>query len=243
MYSTPLHIATARGKDYDIVRLLVDSGCELGTLNFSNKTPLHQHFNEVTRRVLLGYDEPIELYAQDRDGMTIAHYLSWSKTTRPEDLRWLIRDEISCLGVRDNLGRSVLDFAVMRGNTALVSYIMKLGIHPNPNLTNRQGVTLLHYAVYSRRTETIDLVASYYKDIFIKDHEGRPILHYAAWQNNVAATQKIVELGGADLLYQPDFSGETPLQFATRLGATSLLTYTDTLGGTKTQSKTFSPSP
>lgn len=228
LHSTPLHIATMRGKDYEIVRTLIESGCDLGTLNLAGRTPLHQHFNQVTRRILLVYDGPVELYTQDHDHMTIVHYLSWSKTTRPEDLYRLIRDDVPCLAVRDDLGRSALHFAVMRGNIALISYILRLGIHSNLSLTNSKGVTLLHYAVHSRRTETLDLVARYCKDIFVKDHQGRSILHYAAWQNNVAAVQKVVQLGGAELLYQPDFSGETPLQFATRIGAMLVLAYAET---------------
>jgi hypothetical protein len=239
-YSTPLHVATTHGKNYEISRTLIESGCELEALNVAGGTPLHQHFNQVTRHILLVYDGPLDLYTRDHDGMTIVHYLSWSKTTRPEDLARLIKGDSHCLAVKDDLGRSALHFAVMRGNISLITYILSLGIYSNPNLTS-QGATLLHYAAYSRRTETLGLVACYCKDIFVRDHQGRSILHYAAWQDNAAAVQKVIELGGMELLYQPSLNGETPLHLATRICATSVLAYADSLGSAKRLPEVLGP--
>ena len=162
--------------------------------------------------------------------MTILHYLSCSKTTQPEELHRLVKDNVACLALKDNRGRSALHAAVTRGNVALIAYFLKQGIPIQSNLRDPEGATLLHYAAYSRRTETFDLVAHFYEDLFVEDHHGRSVLHYTAGANNAAAVRKVVEeLGGASLLHRPCSSGETPAQLAMRVGARSVLAYINTL--------------
>ena len=234
--STPLHLAVMRNVIYEIVRVLIENGGNLDTHNSAGRTPLHQHFNPMMRHTLLVFEGLIELYSQGHDGMTIVHYYSASKTTRPEDLYRLIGKNLSSLAVKDHLGRSALTFAVMRGNTAVISWMLGLGVYSNSNLMNLTDVPLLHYAVYSKRTETLDILYEHFQNIYVKDHRGRSILHYAAWQDNEAALQKVVELGGIEMLFQVDSSGESPLTYAARVEADSFLSCAQTLAGERSLS-------
>ncbi|MCJ1334472.1 hypothetical protein MMC10_011184 [Thelotrema lepadinum] len=172
--------------------------------------------------------------------MTVLHYLSWSKMTTADEIRLLSKNDPLPLTLKDNLGRSALHFAVMRGNTPLILYLLELGIYPCQSLVTLQGATLLHLAVTSRRVETLDLVAPYSESIFVKDDKGRSILHYAVWHFNGMAVEKIITQGGWDLVRQSDCDGETPKELARRIKARSILTYIEELDGIAT--KPHSPS-
>ncbi|KAI4140839.1 MAG: hypothetical protein LQ340_007786, partial [Diploschistes diacapsis] len=189
--------------------------------------------NPVMRRMLLVCDAHVDLFSQDSDGMTILHYLSWSSQTSPSELQRLLKGDTTSLLVHDSLGRSVLHFAAERGNKGLLLYLISLGIGGCCNLIDSNGATLLHYAMESKRVETIELVRGLASDIRAKDYRGRSILHYACWRGNTAAVQRVVELGGADLLYEADARGKTPLQFAETAGAASILELAKTLGTTR----------
>ena len=229
--------------DYETVRLLIESGGDLDSWNTAGRTPLHQYFNKVTRQILLVHDGPIDLYAQDHEGMTILHYLSFSKTTHPLELQRLVGNDLTSLSIKDHLGRSALSFAAMRGNVPLLEWIHGLGNHFSPSAVDPDSIPLLHYAAYSKRTETLNYMGRYCKDFTIKDHRGRSILHHAVLGNNLAAVQKVVQLCGAHLLHQEDFEGETPLQLAARIGAWSTTNYGDTLVGAAPLAETARQSP
>ena len=231
LYSTPLHVATACNRDFRIIQELIAEGSELDSVNFAGRTPLHKHCDAVTRQILQCCTEPLDLYARDSEGMTVLHYLSWSKMTTADEIRLLSKNDPLPLTLKDNLGRSALHFAVMRGNTPLILYLLELGIYPCQSLVTLQGATLLHLAVTSRRVETLDLVAPYSESIFVKDDKGRSILHYAVWHFNGMAVEKIITQGGWDLVRQSDCDGETPKELARRIKARSILTYIEELDG------------
>ena len=80
--------------------------------------------------------------------------------------------------------------------------------------------------------KTIDLVREQVgADLFATDHQGRSILHYAAWRGNVAVMRRVVELGGVELLRRADASGRTPLYFAMQAGAALAVNYVQDMIG------------
>lgn len=198
--------------------------------------------NAVIRHMLLVHDGPIDLFAQDCDGMTVLHHLCWSKTTSAAEVLRLIENSPSSLFVRDNQERIPLHFAVMRGNVGVASCLLdhhrqqqELLHHSHhqqheilkpqsnhafsPALTCPNGKTLIHFAAQSPRPEIIDLLLTpdnvanprsacsnaqgeeresqnLLLRLSLKDHQGHTLLHYAAWYDNVAAVDKVLELVG-----------------------------------------------
>ena len=222
-----------RGKSNELARVLIENGCDLEQLNKSNRSALHRHLNSVTKYIVTTFGHGTHLYDQDHDGIAIIHYLCWSKTIQTKDVhRLLSSTDNSVLALRDSQGRLPLHFALTRGNTELVRYLLERNTHPNTALADSDGATLLHYAVQSKRVnEVFDLVAPYCQNIFQRDNLGRSLLHHAVFENNVAGVRKIIEMGGQELLHVECAQGKTPLQLAVEIDATQVIEYLRTLLG------------
>ena len=228
--STPLHTALMYHQNYDIARILLDYGSDLGIQNIDGRTPLHCWANDVVRHVLQVHDGPVDLYAADNNGMTVVHFMSRSKLTSPEQIRRLVGNDVHCLAAQDNLGYSPIHYALMRGNTALSSYLLDRDILPATGFIGASGPSFLHAAVQSSRTEVIHLVlcrCPYIQDV---DHLGRSAVHAAVLVDNAAAVKEIAELGASELLHRPDARDETPLQLAQRVQAKSCIALLGSMG-------------
>lgn len=55
------------------------------------------------------------------------------------------------------------------------------------------------------------------------DSRGRTPLHHAARRGNLAAVEKLIELGGAEDVWLEDNDGATPLRLANQRGATCIV--------------------
>ena len=227
LYRTPLHVAVAQASDYNVSRLLIESGADLGNRSIDGKTPLHIFFNEVVKRIILCHRENIEDEIRDNEGMTLLHFLTWSSKSRPEHLELYIGKGRSSFMARDYYGRSILHLAAYRGNTLVLDYLFRFRNEIDVMPKDDRGRTLLHYAVESRRIETIDMMVRLKLDIREADHEGRTILHLAAMCDNLAAVERVIELGGEKDLQVTDNDGRTPLQLARVFGATTVTRYLD----------------
>jgi len=222
--STPLHIAISRRRSYPLTRLLLDCGADLENRNIGQETTLHTFFNDALSRVLLSHDHGysiIDPTSQDSRGMTLLHFVAWSSKSTPA----LIQSLINCGGpsaalLRDFSGRSIVHFAAQRGNTALLRHLFpdSDGSGVNLDLDERDccGKSALHYAIESKRTETIDILVSRGADIRAVDCNGRTPLHHAAARGNLHAVMKVVGIGGREMVEMMDAQGKTPERFATR---------------------------
>ncbi|KAI9766946.1 MAG: hypothetical protein M1840_006243 [Geoglossum simile] len=212
---TPLHSAISRTRNYDIVRLLMENGADPGNCNSESATVLHTYFNDAVGKMLLYYGEMVESDARDRRGMTPLHFVAWSSQSTVDAVRRQVeRGNPSDVVLKDNEGRSALHLAVQRGNMAVIEYLMGLGAHVDARCRDRHGKTVLHYAVDSRRTETIIKMAEQGHDIRAKDFSGKTILHRAAWRGNLEAARLVIELGAAEDIRCRDEAGKTPLDLA-----------------------------
>ncbi|KAF2465666.1 ankyrin repeat protein, partial [Lindgomyces ingoldianus] len=88
-------------------------------------------------------------------------------------------------------GRSVMHLALYRGNLALVDYFLKMQNRP-AMLPDWHGRTVLHYAVESRRTQTIEMLRLSGFDLHETDQDGRTALHYAASKGNLDAVKRLL---------------------------------------------------
>jgi ankyrin repeat protein len=219
---TPLHFALSKSGNYDICRALLEHGADLGSRDIAGKTPLHVFFSPVVGMILTNHREAIddEIMTPDTAGMTILQYAAWSSKSEPQHLvPYLQFGEIYPILARDYAGRSLLHFAAMRGNMAILKYFLSLPHDVGLKIRDISGQSVLHYAVHSKRTEAIDFLVSNGADIDAVDTKGRTVLHCAAAKNNLAAIKRVVSLGGRGSLYLRDQDGRTPADLAYRYKA------------------------
>jgi ankyrin repeat protein len=176
------------------------------------RTPLHHFFNRTTQRILEYHQDDIDSTADDFRGMTIAHYVAWSKSATVADFDRCSGGQSSIEKI-DQDGRSAIHLALYRGNLALVDYFLKLPNRPE-FLPDWHGRTVLHYAVESKRTNTIDMLHSNGFDLHVRDLDGRTPLHYAASKGKLEAVKRLLDLGATADLTALDLHGMTPLQLA-----------------------------
>ncbi|KAF2183467.1 ankyrin [Zopfia rhizophila CBS 207.26] len=165
---TPLHIAVAWMCDYDISRCLISSGADL----------LHQDLDTTIRGA---------------DGMTIAHYVSFTKQSSRADMIRSLGPDPSDIHTTDHDGRTILHLAIRRGNFKLIDYLFEQNTEALEQ-PDHDGRTLMHYATESRRsTQLIDLLYRRGFSIRAKDKTGRTVLHHAASKGNLTAITKLLE--------------------------------------------------
>lgn len=217
--STPLHIAVACSGDYDCARTLLEHGADIGNRDVDGKTPLHVLFGPVAGAILTRHHEAVKEEAETRDasGMTILQYASWSSKSEPQHLNPYLQgcQAYTCI-VRDDTGRTLLHLAAQRGNRALLRYLLSLPANAGLGARDASGQSVLHYAVYSKRTETIDLLLAKGADPHVVDLKGRTLLHCAAKRNNVAAVRRLLEIFGDRDIKACDIDNMTPGALAYR---------------------------
>lgn len=67
--------------------------------------------------------------------------------------------------------------------------------------TDHRDCTPLHYAVQSKRSETIELLVASGESIYYQDGLFQNALHHAAWWKNLKAAKKLVSLDDSRLCY------------------------------------------
>lgn len=157
--------------------------------------------------------------------MTCIHYLAWSSKSTVADIQAFSVGDPSYLNIKDHEGRSILHFAAQRGNYPLLQYVHGLSNPPSFSDADAQGKTVMHYAVVSKRIQTIDLVYKHGGDILAVDKQGRTALHIAVMKGNLEAVKRVLQLGGSGQLLFRDLSGCTPAQLAASCGKNAIATY------------------
>jgi ankyrin repeat protein len=209
--------------------LLLSRGADACREDKDGRTPLHSFFNEAIGQVIQCHQDDIDLASQDNRGMTALHWASWSSRSSPEDVACrTTRQHDPTFEARDVHGKSLLHFAVERGNLAVVDYLMLQPCAADMALPDYSGCTLLHYATANARVLLIDfLIDCKGFDPMVRDNHGRTLLHHAAMRDNFDAVKHLFDLGIA----RPeslDQDGRTALQLALSRGSTSVVKYLQT---------------
>ncbi|KAF2477457.1 ankyrin [Lindgomyces ingoldianus] len=221
---TPLHIAVACMCDYEVSRCLISSGANMLHQDLGKKTPLHTYFNENLRKILEFHRDNIDTTIRDSEGMTISHYVSFTKQSSPEDIARSLGPHPSNICSTDHEGRTILHLALRRGNLELVKYLFEQGIEALEQ-PDHHGHTLMHYATESRRIQLIDFLNLRGHSIRARDKTGRTVLHHAASKGKLAAVIKLLELGAASDLDALDLDSRTPIQVAALFEAHAVVEY------------------
>jgi ankyrin repeat protein len=223
---TPLHTSLRIGKEYECARRLLINGANLHQQDKDGRTPLHSFFNDAISQAIRHNQHDIDLTLQDRRGMTVAHWASWTSQSLPEHVTHqpLKSGQVySPFAVADVHGRYMLHFAAERGNVQLVRYFLSQPQALMMLAPDYEGRNILHYATASRRFHLVHaLVQGSQLDIEERDHRGRTVLHHAALRMNLSAVEQILALR-SNLLDVQDNDGQTPLELARLHGSTSVI--------------------
>jgi len=176
------------------------------------------------RQTIQCFQEDIDCATQDYLGMTVAHYVSYSKLSSPKDMQLCLKDSVSPSTTRDTDGRTPLHLALGRENLDLIRYILNQS-HEVSSLSDWSGQTLLHYATESPRTQAIDMVVALGFDTHATDLQGRTALYHAAEIGNLAAVKRLLDLGAMEDLERRDRRSRTPLQLAHEKGQERVVEY------------------
>lgn len=214
--STPLHSAIAASNDCKISKLLVQGGADLCSRNIEGKTPFHTFFRDINRELLASYRTAAETSLIDDRGMQLLHYIAWSSKSSVADIKPFLTGVDLQGYAKDDEGRSVLFFAAERGNIALLRYILNLPNRPHLEDTDANGLSLMHYAVRSRRVGTIDILSQHGCSFEIVDKNRQTALHHAVKRKNLEATKRLLSFDNSRLLDWKDINGRTPFDLAVR---------------------------
>ena len=157
--------------------------------------------------------------------MHLLHYFVWSCKSTVADIGPFLGADASYVFARDHEGRSVLSFAAERGNCRILDHILKLPNRPQLSDTDVNGLSLMHYAVRSRRTQAIEILYHHGCSIRAADKNKQTALHHAVKRGNLEAIKQLLLLNGSDLLERVDSRGQTPLELARKAGKIDVRAY------------------
>jgi ankyrin repeat protein len=191
-------------------------------------------YTEVVGQIMHYHREELDLSLQDRRGMTIMHWACWTRKSTPKDIAngygsptmaGMKHGAYSPLNIRDNCGKSILHFAVERGNIPVVELLLSTPQAEALSAADFSGCNLLHYSVASYRIQLIDFFLQRGFDLNSTDNKSRTVMHYAAMRGNLPAVKKLLDLGASHQLSLKDRDFYTPLQLAVECGSVSVAEY------------------
>ncbi|KAF2007562.1 ankyrin [Amniculicola lignicola CBS 123094] len=189
---TPLHTAVQQSSNYECVRHLLDNGADLGRQDMKGRTPLHGYYNNISQQILLFNQDEVDPWIQDSQGMTILHWVSRSRKSTLQSL--LLSSPLqqantaSPFKLKDIQGKSMLHYAVQRGNLELINFFLASPYADSMSMPDHLGRTLLHYATESSQVGiVIDLLLERGLDLNAEDDNRYTVMHHAAMRDNATA--------------------------------------------------------
>lgn len=187
--------AAVRENDAAVVKLLLEAGAEVETLDVKGETAFSQiavseRYDKSIHELLLG--KGAKFNAQDRHGVTLLHGLAAENELAT--IRKLLHngaDINSCT----KEGDTVLHYAVSRrGGEDVFQFLLDNGA--NINARNKLGETPLHKAVGSwRSARTIDLLIKRGAKLELRSWNAQTPLHIAVQNQNAGLTRFLLSKG------------------------------------------------
>ncbi|KAL9610883.1 MAG: hypothetical protein Q9167_004424 [Letrouitia subvulpina] len=236
-----LHVA-ARGTHVNLVSYLIECGADpnatnddgekliqrggdICSRNNEGKTPFHTFFRETNRELLACSYEIAETQLADERGMHLSHYVAWSSKSTVADIQPSLSEGRSNIFAKDCEGRSVLFFAAERGNLGLLEYFLKLQKRPNFSDVDINGLSLMHYAVRSKRVDAIDILHEHGYSASASDQNQQTAMHHAVKWQNLEGVKRLMNLYGTSQLKRVDNRGRSPQDLAQNTGEGAMIAY------------------
>jgi ankyrin repeat protein len=129
--------------------------------------------------------------------------------------------EINVSRLTDELKRTVLHIAVLKGHIRVIKYLLTLDSDPcDPNAVDQHKQSVLHYAAHTGDSDVFNILKEHDVNFNCKDVFGRTALHHAAMHGSVSSVQWLVDnsLSKRDTLMhwinQKDMLGSNALHWA-----------------------------
>jgi len=189
-FEAPLHRAAILGHE-ELVLLLLKSGAEANTRDFSGFTPLHNAVgagNITIVQMLLHHGA--EINAADGRGWTPLHAAAFLR--RGQIARLLIESGASVEVTTKDTNRTPLHWAAWNEDEGLLELLIQQGA--NVNAQNSDGETALHYAARHNQDILRNLLALG-ADPDVKTKEGESPLYWALTNHEEEPAEILVAAG------------------------------------------------
>lgn len=214
-------------KNLDVIRLLLNAGVLVNTLDGEGRTPLHH-------AALLGFVKAAELLLKhgaypnipDERGLTPLHLVAgksrarWCKQKEYcKIVQLLVKDSASC-NMRDHKGKTALHYAAIYGYPEVAKTLLSQGA--DSLIVDKSYASALHYAAGKIKVMRSDK-EEYFKTALTlvkhgaaavdkADKSRRTCLHYACAKGNAKLVAVLVGMGGNVNALDKDKA--TPLHYA-----------------------------
>ncbi|KAK4205444.1 putative ankyrin [Triangularia verruculosa] len=223
--ATALHMAVAKGKD-EIAKYLVSCKANINGVEAAAGGPLHiacgtQNFEMVKFLVANGAQvDLLHSFAGTPLHAAIASRIvgdGVKAQLREDIIRYLVLEQEADVTVHGGTHfYTVLNAACMQPNLALLEFIMDQGaVLDDINVAAPNGCRPIHFATF-QSVEHISHVLANGAVIDVRDKLGRTILHTAIGSGRPDVVQKVLSIGGRQLVREKDRDGWTPLMWAVR---------------------------
>jgi len=203
---------------YAVLSHLLRSGADLNHQDSTSRTPLHVCFNSASRAVIEYHYSEIDSTSQDASGMTVTQYVAWTKRSTYLDLVRCCKDDMSCLDIVNEEGKTAFHLACQRGNVDLVRHLCRQEA-VDVSRRDNYGRSALYYATESSMSaQTIEILVEKGLDIHAKDCYNRTVLHHAASRGHIGAVETLSKYGAASDLDVLDDRSRTPMEVAAMKG-------------------------
>ena len=160
----------------------------LSGLFLEKKSPLRDHWWETYHKKMSGYQsEPPPL-------LHIAcnsEIIPWVEAVLAKKSRWPRYHKR--VNKKDNRGKTVLHWAAVGGNEAVVQLLVDKGA--DIKAKGNDGETVLHSAAWGRNEAVVRLLVNLGADVITEDNGGKTVLHWASFRGNEAVVQLLVDKG------------------------------------------------
>lgn len=209
----------AGGGQIDTIRELVRQGAAVNATSCRGQTALHRAalFNQAAAVDVLILEAESDVDAQDRKGLTPLHYAAAVDSV--DALMALLKNRASIM--QDKKGRSPLHLAVKQGHISSSTSLLAAGatVGLRYGLDERSALDL---AAILGHVEILKAIISHVTDINAAGSDGRTVLHRAAYFDQTASIDALVE-AGANTEARDRHIGWTPLHGAAAEGSSNAI--------------------
>jgi ankyrin repeat protein len=203
----PLHYA----RTSKIVRLLLENGADVNSVDLSGWTPLHYaSLRADFPLVHTLLQEKADPKPRGRDGLTPLHCAAIGGNS---DVVMALVQTGADLNAHDSLGNTALHWAAFQGHSDAVRNLWQ---NTNRTSRNRDGRTPIHLAVIGKNYDVLDSIPALgLQDVDVTNRDGRTPLSYAAENGCVKLVELFARSGSPDLV---DRLRRSPLAWAIKGG-------------------------
>lgn len=197
------------------VRLLLENGADITLRDDKGKTPLEVGYREHRKKLKLLLLEKCGPDFRTRDGGTALHavldLLQIEEELSVAMVEMLLEKGVD-VNTQNNIGRTALHQATLRGKLSVLEVLLKSGANPNPQ--DASGSSPLHHSVYASLRDRLSMtLLEYGADVNIRDANGDTVID-AMFPKNVYSRLPQFLLEAVEPNYRVRGYGRTTLHLA-----------------------------